>query len=202
MNKIITTVIILLAVSVIGLAQEKGKIGCRTAIGFSTLHDQLYKFNPILVYSAGIVFLEKEKPFSIKYEVSFESKGGLYEQGKNKFKFTAMSLNILPQIKFKSNYNHTLISGIYLSYLSGPYISPTLPPGPPPYIDGNFSHFDIGVVLAYKYTFLRSKGILLQLDPRINYSIFNINNHLLGDSKWTRNAVFQLGFNFILNNKN
>ena len=44
---------------------EHGKIGLRVAAGFSTLHDDLYKFTPIPSYYVGLPFPEKDKPFSI-----------------------------------------------------------------------------------------------------------------------------------------
>ena len=184
-------------------AQEHGKMGLRVAAGFSTLHDDLYKFTPIPAYSLGMVFLEKDKAFSIRYELAFESKGASYRQEKNdyllsireqnKFILGAMSLNILPQFKFAKN--QALLSGVYCSYLLGPGISPSLSY---PAESVHFSHFDLGLILAYKYTLFSSSRLSLQIDPRLSYSLLNINNQELGASKWTRNAVAQVGLNFIL----
>ncbi len=203
MKKITLLILCLLAVNLVSFAQEHGKMGLRVAAGFSTLHDDLYKFIPIPAYSLGIIFLEKDKPFSIRYELAFESKGASYKQEKNSYllsireenKFTlgAMSLNIVPQFKFTKN--KALLSGVYCSYLLGTGISPSLSY---PAESVRFSHFDLGLIVAYKYTFFRSSRLSLQIDPRFSYSLLNINKQELGSSKWTRNAVAQVGLNFII----
>ena len=181
-------------------AQGHGKIGIRVAGGISSLHDDVYKFSPASAYSLGFIFMEQNKPFFVKYELLVEKKGAWYKQAnnayplsltpKNRFNLASMSLYILPVFRFKDG-KQSLISGVSLSYLVGGA-----------QINGEItrlSPFDAAIALGYNYAFFKKGFWEMQIEPRLNYSLFNINNHSLSPSRWTRNIVAQLGLNFVLN---
>ena len=185
-------------------AQGHGKIGIRVAGGISSLHDDVYKFSPASAYSLGFIFMEQNKPFFVKYELLVEKKGAWYKQAnnayplsltpKNRFNLASMSLYILPVFRFKDG-KQSLISGVSLSY----FVASVSPRFYEPYGYIRFSHFDAAVVLGYNYAFFKKGFWEMQIEPRLNYSLFNINNHELNSSRWTRNIVAQLGLNFVLN---
>lgn len=175
----------------VSFAQEHGKMGLRVAAGFSTFQGNSIKCAPIPAYSLGIVFLEKNKPFSVHGELAFETKGATYlEEIPKKVTVYSASLCLLSQFKFKPLYKHTISAGVYLSNIIGMSRQPF-------YYGWDPSPFDMGINAGYKYQILSKKTIALQLDTRFSYGVLNIyrGEH---NATPTRNAVAQVGLNFII----
>ena len=177
-------------------AQGHGKIGIRVAGGISSLHDDVYKFSPIPAYAVGLILGDKDKPFSIRGELAFESKGAYLDDIPEKLDMYYLSLHVLPQIKFKASYKHALMVGPYIAYLTNPDFSRELEQF---FIMARFSFLDLGLTTAYKYQFKTTAKYNFQIDARFNYGFYNINPSTFGESKWTHNIVAQLGLNFVLN---
>lgn len=171
--------------------QQHGKMGLRVAAGFSTLQGNSIKCAPIPAYSLGIVFLEKNKPFSVHPELVFETKGATYLEGiPKKLTIYNASLCLLSQFKFEQLYKHTISAGIYLSSIIGMSRQPF-------YYGWEPNPFDMGINVGYKYQLLSNKTIALQIDTRFSYGVLNIYRSEYNATP-TRNAVAQLGLNFII----
>lgn len=181
-------------------AQEHGKIGIRVAGGMSSLHDDLYRFSPIPAYSLGLIFMEQNKPFCISGEIAFDRKGGYSERSKNTH-INYLSIYLLPQIKLKPLYKHSIIAGIYCSVVLKQSIENDftgIPIGTTR-ITGYFSVFDMGLTTGYKYQFKTTAKYNFQADARFNYGFYSINPSTFGQSDWTYNVVAQLGLNVMFN---
>ncbi len=175
----------------VGFAQEHAKVGLRVATGFSTLQDNFFKVTPIPVYSLGLFFPEKNKPFSIRYELAFESKGGYLASISEKLTLHYLSFGVLSQFKFRPLYKHAITAGLYLSSITQVSREPGI-------YTASFGGLDMGVNAGYKYQILKSVKWALQIDTRLNYGFVNINRNLYGSSTTTRTAAAQVGLNFIL----
>ncbi len=201
MNKIITILTIALIFSLASFAQEKGKIGLRFGSGISNLYSKDYIFKPIFSYSIGVSILEKNAPFTVPFELTFETKGGMYNDDiQRKFNFKNVSIYVLPQYKFAKNYKHAVICGVYLSTLRGPMISPTLNDTisitHPPVYYVVFKTFDTGLCAAYKYTMYNTTIADFKIDMRFTYSFLSVS-----EGGGFRNLTLQTGLNIIFNNK-
>ena len=195
-NQFLISLLLLLLGFVSVYAQGHGKIGIRVAGGISSLHDDVYKFSPIPAYAVGLILGDKDKPFSIRGELAFESKGAYLDDIPEKLDMYYLSLHVLPQIKFKASYKHALMVGPYIACLTNRNVSKKLGQLPVP---DSFSILDLGLTTAYKYQFKTTAKYNFQIDARFNYGFYNINPSTFGESKWTHNIVAQLGLNFVLN---
>lgn len=191
MKKIALLILCLLAVNLVAFAQEHGKMGLRVAAGFSTLQDNFFKVTPIPAYSLGLFFPEKDKPFSIRYELAFESKGGYLASISEKVTLHYLSLCALSQFKFRPLYKHAITAGLYLSSITQVSREPGI-------YTASFGTLDMGANAGYKYQIFNSAKWGLQIDTRFSYGFVNINRNLYGRSTTTRTAAAQVGLNCII----
>lgn len=193
--------------------------GVRIAQGISTLYNYRYIYTPIRCTSVGFFLAERKKPFSVTLEASVDVKGGIRddiftvysptvdenglpsmiggyvtERITTKFKFTYLSLSILPTYRFFDN-KYAVVGGISVSRLFRTWMD-----NPPSYPHGYFDlhpRFDFNLIGAYQYVFIEKPAFFLQLDTRVTYGLRNFYNGYANGSIPTRHATAQIGLSMV-----